>query len=100
MDRRLANAELLRAATFVDGFANPHEAVVLGGDFNLTLQNSRVLNELGGATWGFGGATPTGIDHVLVRGLKAGPPLRWPAERRRIGGRLLSDHAPVERELE
>jgi endonuclease/exonuclease/phosphatase family metal-dependent hydrolase len=100
VDRRLADAELLRAATFVDGFANPDEAVVLGGDFNLTLRNSRVLPKLVGATWGLGGATPTGIDHVLVRGLKASPPVRWPAERRRVGGRLLSDHAPVEREIE
>jgi endonuclease/exonuclease/phosphatase family metal-dependent hydrolase len=99
-DRRLADAELLRAATFVDGFANPGEPVVLGGDFNLTVRNSRVLPELVGPEWGFEGPTPAAIDHVLVRGLRARPPIRWPEERRRVGGRFLSDHAPVEREIE
>jgi endonuclease/exonuclease/phosphatase family metal-dependent hydrolase len=99
VDRRLADAELLRAATFVDGFAEPDEGVLLGGDFNLTLQNSRVLPDLVGPVWGFDGATPTGIDHVLARGLRASPPIRWPAERRCVEGRLLSDHAPVERDL-
>jgi endonuclease/exonuclease/phosphatase family metal-dependent hydrolase len=99
-DRRLADAELLRAATFVDGFADPDEPVILGGDFNLTLQNSRVLPELVGPEWGFDGATPHAIDHILVRGLQAGPPVQWPEERRRAAGRLLSDHAPVKREIE
>jgi endonuclease/exonuclease/phosphatase family metal-dependent hydrolase len=98
-DKRLADAELLRAATFVDGFARPGEAVVLGGDFNLSLRNSRMLQELTTSEWGFEGVTPTGIDHLLVRGLQAGPPQRWPLERRTVGGRLLSDHAPVDRVL-
>ena len=40
-----------------------------------------------------------GIDHILVRGLDASPPVRWPDERRLHEGRLLSDHAPVEREV-
>jgi endonuclease/exonuclease/phosphatase family metal-dependent hydrolase len=99
-DRRLADAELLRAATFVDGFADPGEPIVLGGDFNLTLQNSRVLPELVGPEWGFDGATSGAIDHILVRGLRATPPVRWPEELRRVDGRLLSDHAPVERDVE
>jgi len=100
VDRRLADSELLRAATFVDGFADPDEPIVLGGDFNLTLQNSRVLPELVGPVWGFEGATPEGIDHILVRGPTATAPMRWPEERRRVGGRLLSDHAPVERDVQ
>jgi endonuclease/exonuclease/phosphatase family metal-dependent hydrolase len=99
VDRRLADAELLRAATFVDGFADPDESIVLGGDFNLTLHNSSVLPELVGTEWGFEGATPGGIDHILVRGLTATAPVLWPEERRRVGGRLLSDHTPVERQL-
>jgi endonuclease/exonuclease/phosphatase family metal-dependent hydrolase len=39
----------------------------------------------------------SGIDQILVRGveLERGP-TRWPPERRRVDGRLLSDHAPVE----
>lgn len=93
----LADAELLRAATFADGFAHPGEPVLLAGDFNLTVQSSRVLPRLLEPEWGFSGATPRGIDHVLSRGLDLGPAVRWPEERRRVGARLLSDHAPVER---
>ena len=98
-DKRLPDAELLRAATFVDGFAAPDEPIVLGGDFNVTVESSQVLPQLVGADWGFGGATPAAIDHILVRRLEAGEPFRWPDERRRVGGRVLSDHAPVEREV-
>ena len=98
-DKRLADAELLRAATFVDGFAEPGEPVILAGDFNLTVRNSRTLPRLTGREWGFEGATETGIDHILVRGLEAGEASRWPDGRRRVGGRLLSDHSPVEREV-
>jgi len=36
------------------------------------------------------------IDQILVRGLPSTPPVAWPADRRRIDGKLLSDHAPVE----
>jgi endonuclease/exonuclease/phosphatase family metal-dependent hydrolase len=93
----LADAELLRAATFADGFARPGEPVLLAGDFNVTQQSSGVLPRLLGPEWGFEGATRRGIDHVLGRGLDLGAAVRWPEERRRVGGRLLSDHAPVER---
>jgi endonuclease/exonuclease/phosphatase family metal-dependent hydrolase len=37
-----------------------------------------------------------GIDQILVRGLDLRGPNRWPKERRRVNGHLLSDHAPVE----
>jgi endonuclease/exonuclease/phosphatase family metal-dependent hydrolase len=84
---------------FVDGMAKPGEPVLLCGDFNLSTRNSRTLADLTAAEWGFGGPTPTGIDHILVRGVDAAPPLRWPVERRFYEGRLLSDHAPVEREV-
>ena len=97
-DQRLADAELLRAAWFVIGLAGPEEPVVLCGDFNVPAARSRTLTDLAGAEWGF--STPgEGIDHVLVRGLEAGPQERWPVERRRVDGRVLSDHAPVERRL-
>ena len=98
-DKRLADAELLRAATFLDGFAAPAEPVVFAGDFNVTTANSHILTALTGPDWGFGGATPDGIDHVLVRGAEPEAPSTWPAERRRLRGRLVSDHAPVEREV-
>lgn len=98
-DKRIPGAELLRAAAFVDGFADPDEAVVLAGDFNLAMSNSSVLRSLVQTEWGFEGATPQGIDHILVRGIDATRPVRWPVERRRVAGRVLSDHAPVERSV-
>lgn len=97
-DPRLADTELLRAAVFLDGFAWPDEPILLCGDFNVSLQTSRTLAELTTPEWAFTGATPVGVDHVLVRGLSAEAPQRWPPERRTHEGRLLSDHAPVERE--
>jgi endonuclease/exonuclease/phosphatase family metal-dependent hydrolase len=100
VDKRIPDAELLRAAVFVDGFASPGERILFGGDFNLSLSNSRTLPDLMSEDWGFSGATPTGIDHILVRGLRAAPPQIWPVERRTRGGRVLSDHAPVDREVE
>jgi endonuclease/exonuclease/phosphatase family metal-dependent hydrolase len=98
-DKRVPDAELLRAAVFVDGMAKPGEPVLLCGDFNVTAHSSRTLADLTGAEWGFSGPTRTGIDHILVRGLDASQPLRWPVERRLHQGRLLSDHTPVEREV-
>jgi endonuclease/exonuclease/phosphatase family metal-dependent hydrolase len=96
-NKRIPDAELLRAASFVDGFARPGEPVLLCGDFNVSLRTSRVLPQLVGPEWGFDGATPGRIDHVLSRGLGLGPPTVWSDERRTRDGRLLSDHAPVER---
>ncbi len=98
-DKRVPDAELLRAAVFVDGVAKRDEPVLLCGDFNIGVHNSRTLADLTSAEWGFGGPTPVGIDHILVRDLDASPPVRWPDERRLYQGRLLSDHAPVDREV-
>jgi endonuclease/exonuclease/phosphatase family metal-dependent hydrolase len=96
-DRRIAQAELLRAATFATSKAEPGDVVVLAGDFNLTAAAS-TMRELTGSEWGFSEAGP-GIDHVLVRGAETSTPRRWPTERRRVDGQLLSDHAPVEVEI-
>jgi endonuclease/exonuclease/phosphatase family metal-dependent hydrolase len=99
-DKRVPDAELLRAATFVDALARPGEPVILGGDFNVTTVSSPTLRALGGPEWGFSPAGP-GIDHVLVRGLRVVEGERhWPDERRRQGAALLSDHAPVEAVVE
>jgi endonuclease/exonuclease/phosphatase family metal-dependent hydrolase len=92
-DPRVPDAELLRAATFVDALAEPDELVLLAGDFNVSPGTSATLAELAG--WGFSDAG-TGIDHVLVRGAASAPPAVWEDERRRLDGRVLSDHAPVE----
>ena len=96
-DRRLAQAELQRAAWFATSTALAGDIVVLAGDFNLT-GSAPTVRELASAAWGFSSPGP-GIDHVLVRGAAVGEPRRWPAERRRHDGRLLSDHAPVEVEI-
>jgi endonuclease/exonuclease/phosphatase family metal-dependent hydrolase len=93
-DRRLAQAEVRRAAWFATSTALPEDIVILAGDFNLT-GSADILKELRSDAWGFSAAGP-GIDHVLVRGADAGTARRWPTEERRVGGRLLSDHAPVE----
>lgn len=97
VDTRLAQAELLRAAWFATATAQPEDVVILAGDFNLTTA-SGALRALTSHDWGFTAGGP-GIDHVLVRGAPVSAPVRWPSERRRVDGRLLSDHAPVEVEV-
>lgn len=91
-DRRLAEAELRRAAVFVETLASPGELCVLAGDFNVEGRRA-VYAEL--ASWGFRGARD-GIDQILVRDGAADGARPWPEERRRLEGRLLSDHAPLE----
>lgn len=94
-DKRIPDAEVLRAATFADAFAAPAEICVLAGDFNVTAERSTTLSELTGPDWGFSPAG-VGIDHVLVRGAVTGEPVRWPISRRRVDGFVVSDHAPVD----
>ena len=94
-DWRVPDAELLRAATFADSFAEPDDVLVLAGDFNVIRERSRTLEQLARPDWGF--TKPISwIDQVLVRGAPSGHARRWPDERRRLDGKLLSDHAPVE----
>jgi endonuclease/exonuclease/phosphatase family metal-dependent hydrolase len=75
--------QLQSVAEFVAG----EERAVVAGDVNL-----RPPYDLSG----FSPPLAESIDQVLVRGLPSSPPVAWPEERRRVGGRLLSDHAPVE----
>jgi endonuclease/exonuclease/phosphatase family metal-dependent hydrolase len=98
-DARIRDAELLRAATFADTFAAPTDVLVLAGDFNVRPWESQVLEQLAGPEWGFSAPIP-GIDQILVRGAPAGEPKPWPEKRRRVDGRLLSDHAPLEVTIE
>ena len=97
-DDRLPDAELLRAASFADGLARPGEVCVLAGDFNVWPARSRTLADLEEPDWGFSPPGPK-LDQILVRGARAEATVVWPLERRQVGGRVLSDHAPVEREL-
>jgi endonuclease/exonuclease/phosphatase family metal-dependent hydrolase len=95
-DQRLADAELLRAAVFVDALARPDDVVVLAGDCNVPAARSATLPELAGAEWGFSAPAETGIDHVLVRGAPVEALERWPRSQRTVEGRTWSDHAPVD----
>jgi hypothetical protein len=63
------------------------DAVVLAGDVNLRPPYDLV---------GFSEPLADSIDQIVVRGLPSSSPVAWPSERRRVDGRLLSDHAPVE----
>jgi len=93
----VADAELLRAATFAETLAEPSDVLVLAGDFNMIRERSKTLPQL--VEHGF--TKPISwIDQVLVRGARCGPAHRWPDERRLVDGRLLSDHAPVEVTIE
>ena len=82
-----AEEQLRRVVRFAEDAAGD-AALILCGDFNLTPPYAAIE----------GYSTPAlGIDQVLVRGrLPAATPLVWPPERRRLDGRLLSDHAPVD----
>jgi endonuclease/exonuclease/phosphatase family metal-dependent hydrolase len=88
-----ADEQLGRAAAFAEEAAAPAEPVVLCGDANLRPGEGAAYEAL--RRRGFSEPAP-GIDQILVRGLPSSPPLAWPEERRRLGSRLLSDHAPVE----
>jgi len=92
-EERVPDAEVRRAAVFLDGLAAPGEPVFLCGDTNVPAPRSRTMVDL--RAWGYSEPGPL-IDHVLVRGLAAGAPSVWPEERRRRDDRLMSDHPPVE----
>jgi len=105
-DRRLPDAELLCAAWFAVSEAKPDDTVVLAGDFNVSVDTSQTLGELAGPDWGFSQPGP-GIDHVLVRGAASSALHVWPEAQRLLNdpqllrnGVLLSDHAPVEVNVE
>jgi endonuclease/exonuclease/phosphatase (EEP) superfamily protein YafD len=89
---RMAETELVRAAGFFLALARPDEIDVFAGDLNVRA-GSEALSFF--AEQGFSGPGQS-VDHVLVRGATSSPPKRWPEERRRIGGVLVSDHAPLE----
>src|SRR5438093_4229476 len=78
-DPRAKDAELLRAATFATAFAEPGDALVLAGDFNVLLGTSTMLDQLAGSDWGFTEPIP-GLDQVLVSGATASRGERWPDE--------------------
>jgi endonuclease/exonuclease/phosphatase family metal-dependent hydrolase len=93
-DHRLPEAELERAVEWVERTARDGDVVILGGDLNQSIRNSPFLTQLPARGYSEPGR---GIDHIFVRGAELEGPLTWwPDERRKLDGRLLSDHAPVE----
>ena len=96
-DPGIADGQLLRAAAFADALALPAEPLILCGDANIAPGQGFAYDEL--RSWGYS-EPAAGIDQILVRGAAATAPVTWPEERRRVGGRLLSDHAPVELRVE
>jgi endonuclease/exonuclease/phosphatase family metal-dependent hydrolase len=97
-DKRIPDAELLRAAWFATSLARPEDVVVLAGDFNVWPERSATLRALADPEWGFSPPGP-GIDQVLVRGAASSPVRRWDDARRARGAVLLSDHTPVELDI-
>jgi endonuclease/exonuclease/phosphatase family metal-dependent hydrolase len=92
-DRRLAAAELHRAAAWAVELADGRP-LVLAGDFNVEHGRSDVLDDLERSGFSPAGR---GIDHVLAHGLAVErAEAAWPVDSRRLGTRLLSDHAPVD----
>jgi len=69
------------------------EAIV-AGDANLRPEDGGAYALL--RSRGFSPPLAGSIDQILVRGLPSTAPVAWPEARRRVAGRLLSDHAPVE----
>jgi len=100
-DTRLGDAELRRATNFIDRQSEIDEVVIFAGDFNITAAQSNTIAALLGAPpesrWSAAGPH---IDHVLVRGAPASKVRVWPDDERRYDGKLLSDHAPVEVDVE
>jgi endonuclease/exonuclease/phosphatase (EEP) superfamily protein YafD len=94
-DRRLADAELLRAAEFVLALTKPGEIEVVAGDFNVFPSRSETLKRL--VAEGFSDAGPE-VDHVLVRGSAVSRTER--KERRNRDRLLLSDHPPLDVRVE
>src|SRR5262249_61801471 len=95
-DQRLADAALLRAAVFAGALAEAGDVGVLAGDFNIPGARSATQADLTTAEWGFSEPLDEGIDQILVRGATVRSVERWPRDRRRVDGRILSDHTPVE----
>lgn len=84
----IPEVELSRACAFLEARAAPGEPRVLAGDLNMAHP----------ALPGYENGGP-GLDHILVAGTIAGAVDVWQRERRSQHGRLLSDHAPVDRTI-
>jgi endonuclease/exonuclease/phosphatase family metal-dependent hydrolase len=87
-----ADGQCRLAADLVESQAD--EEAIVAGDLNLRPGEGRIYELLRRRR--FSEPLPGSIDQIFVRGLPATPPVAWPVDRRRLDGRVLSDHAPVE----
>jgi endonuclease/exonuclease/phosphatase family metal-dependent hydrolase len=97
--RRIAHVVDLDSVTVVnfhiDGDRTQFERVLaLAGERSIVAGDTNLQSA---EAEGFSRPLAGSIDQILVRGLTVvqGPSM-WPAERRIVAGRMLSDHAPVE----
>jgi len=81
-------AETTRALAFLESLAQPGDALIFAGDFNL---RSKQLPDLPG----FSPPGP-GIDHIIVRGAEVSRLHIWAQAGHTTGAGVLSDHAPIE----
>ena len=86
-----AEDQLERVVAFA---ASQSERVILAGDANVAPGPGGFYELV--ERHGFSPPLDGSIDQIVVRGLEAARPAAWPVERRLLGDRLLSDHAPVE----
>ena len=101
--RRIAHAVDLDGVTVVN-FHIDGDRAQLDRAVALARERSIVAGDANLVSAGAAGFSPPlagSIDQILVRGveLRDGPSA-WPLERRVVGGRVLSDHAPVEAVVE
>ena len=93
----VADSELLRAAVFADSVAEPGRRARAGRRLQ---RHPRALDDAAAAR-GVGVLEADLLDRPGARPRRrTGHAHRWPDERRRVDGRLLSDHAPVEVTIE
>ena len=101
--RRIAHAVDLDGVTVVN-FHIDGDRVQLDRVVALARERSIVAGDANLVSAGADGFSPPlagSIDQILVRGLELRDgPSAWPLERRVVGGRVLSDHAPVEAVVE
>jgi endonuclease/exonuclease/phosphatase family metal-dependent hydrolase len=101
--RRIAHLVDLDGITIVN-FHIDGDRVQLDRVVALARERSVVAGDANIVSAGADGFSPPlagSIDQILVRGLTLDDgPSAWPVERRTVGGRVLSDHAPVEAVVE
>jgi endonuclease/exonuclease/phosphatase family metal-dependent hydrolase len=86
--------ELASALCWAEEAVRPGDVLIFAGDFNTPPEHSKTIR-----AGNFSGAVLSSIDQVLVRGAPVASRI-WADEEREYGGRLLSDHAPVEATIE